>query len=288
MQKGLRIKKKRFRAAMYMAGVAFLCAALTLILLVFRGGKVSDANQEASEVAAVVEDWSSTVTSQLWVVNDKQSLPFSYEPELMVSIRDSSVMLVNEAATAFALMVNAMEDPVIPANGYISASAQQNLYETKKNEYREQGYSEERVNTTIRGEYMPGGKDEHQLGLTVDVCADTSLSLDYNFQNTLQGKWLLENAWRYGFVFRDQGETEMIYKPWQLRYVGKVHAQILHETGYSIEDYLDFLEEQEIYYVSAVDENLVIYFTDSLQGIPHTIKEVTGDNAGHYIVTCYQ
>lgn len=288
MQRRLRRKQKLPRFAMYLGGAALLCAALTLIFLVFHEKEVSDMDSEASEVAAAVEDWTTSVTSQLWVVNEEHTLPSSYEPDMMVAVSESNVMLVNEAATAFSLMVNAMEDPVVPANGYISASAQQNLYETKIEEYREQGYSDERVKITIRGEYMPGGQDEHQLGLTVDVCADDTLSLDYNFQDTEQGKWLLENSWKYGFVFRDYGETDIIYKPWQLRYVGKVHAQNMYELEYSIEEYLEYLEEQEIYYVSVNGESLVIYFRESLTGIPHAIKEVTGDNAGHYIITCYQ
>lgn len=287
MRRDTRRKKKLQRYALSIGGFALVCAIFTLGFLVFQKDTDEEIN-EVSQVAATVDDWSKTITSQTWIVNTERTLPLSYEPEMLVSVSETNVMLVNEAATEFARMVNAMEEPVVPANGYISSAAQQNLYETKREEYRNQGYTEERIEVSMRTEYMPGGKDEHQLGLTVDVCADETLSLDYEFQETEQGQWLLENSWKYGFVFRDQGEVDGIYKPWQLRYVGKVHAQILHELNFSLEEYLSYLEEKEIYYVSAAGESLVIYFRSTLEGIAHSIKEVSGDNAGNYVIVCYQ
>lgn len=279
------------KLAMIIGGAALICAAFTLIFLVLNRKVEPQVDTEASQVAATVDEWTDSVTTQLWLVDAAHELPVSYVPDSLASIGSSNVQVVAEAARAFALMNEAMEEPVVPANGYISAAAQQNLYDTKLKEYMDQGYSKERATLTIMGDYLPGGQDEHQLGLTIDVCADESLNLDYEFQNTSQGKWLLENSWKYGFVFRDHGNTDAIYKPWQLRYVGLTHAQILWELGYSLEEYLAELEEKKIYYVSSVGNahtDLVIYFQDSLENIPEMIKEVSGDNAGHYIITCYQ
>ena len=65
-------------------------------------------------------------------------------------------------------------------------------------------------------------------------------------QEDLEGqKWLMENCWRYGFILRYPKDkidiTGIIYEPWHYRYVGLEVAKELHESGLTLEEYMDSL-----------------------------------------------
>ena len=74
------------------------------------------------------------------------------------------------------------------------------------------------------------GYSEHQTGLAVDL---NSISDD--FQYTSEGKWVNDNAWRYGFILRYPKSKESItgykYESWHLRYVGEDLASKLYNNG---------------------------------------------------------
>ncbi|GIW08792.1 MAG: hypothetical protein KatS3mg060_3597 [Dehalococcoidia bacterium] len=65
------------------------------------------------------------------------------------------------------------------------------------------------------------GHSEHQLGTAIDFAsAENGYELDESFANTREGKWLLANATRYGFVLSYPAGAESItgyaYEPWAL------------------------------------------------------------------------
>lgn len=79
---------------------------------------------------------------------------------------------------------------------------------------------------------------EHQLGLSVDINADTDkCSSEKVYQ------WLDENAYKYGFVKRypeDKTDiTEISNEPWHYRYVGTTVAKIMKEENLCLEEYLE-------------------------------------------------
>lgn len=87
------------------------------------------------------------------------------------------------------------------------------------------------------------GHSEHQLGTTVDF---TSPSVHYElaegFSQTPEGRWLGENAHRYGFIMSypegKEGITGYAYEPWHFRYVGVEAARSIHQQGLTLEAYL--------------------------------------------------
>lgn len=279
-RRGNKMDRKLFGALLF--GVVALIVLLITVVIVDKKNKPGQVPEDVVEDE--VDSWTEKVTNWLWMVDEEHALPISFEPDNLEEMENTGIRLQTEALKAFTQMTSVMDTPVFAANGYISASAQQNLYESKFQEFLDEGYTQERAAMAIKEYYSPGGQDEHQLGLTVDVCADSERKLDYEFRSTDQGRWLSEHAWEYGFVFRSES------KPWQIRYVGDVHAQIMHEQGLSLEEYLSYLQEKGTLYVSVGQANLdlVIYYTDTLDKIPFAIKEVSGDNNGHYIVTCYR
>ena len=69
------------------------------------------------------------------------------------------------------------------------------------------------------------GFSEHQLGLAADVSAvGQGCVIRACFGSTRAGKWLANNAHRFGFIVRYQkNQTEITgynYEPWHLRFVG--------------------------------------------------------------------
>jgi zinc D-Ala-D-Ala carboxypeptidase len=87
------------------------------------------------------------------------------------------------------------------------------------------------------------GHSEHQLGTTVDV---TSASAGYRlvpaFGQTAEGRWLAENAHRFGFIISYPENMEhitgYIYEPWHIRWIGVEMAQDVYRSGLTLHEYL--------------------------------------------------
>lgn len=83
---------------------------------------------------------------------------------------------------------------------------------------------------------------EHQTGLAIDV---SSINANYSTGSTLanskEGKWLAENAYKYGFIIRyPKGKEDITgfdYDPSQIRYVGIELATYLYENNLVLEEY---------------------------------------------------
>lgn len=87
------------------------------------------------------------------------------------------------------------------------------------------------------------GHSEHQTGLAVDVVAcDGGCGSHDGFKGTPEAAWLVDNAWRHGFIVRyEDGATATTgysWEPWHLRYVGTELAAAYHDGGYgTLEDF---------------------------------------------------
>ena len=60
-------------------------------------------------------------------------------------------------------------------------------------------------------------------------------------------EWLCDNAWKFGFILRyPEDKTDVTgysFEPWHYRYVGRAAAEVIHEEGLCLEEYLEGLEE---------------------------------------------
>ncbi|MHB8660745.1 MAG: M15 family metallopeptidase [Minisyncoccota bacterium] len=77
------------------------------------------------------------------------------------------------------------------------------------------------------------GYSEHQLGTAVDlITTGQSGQLIQNFDQTSAYTWLVDNAYKYGFILSyPKGNSYYIYEPWHWRFVGVKLATDLHTTG---------------------------------------------------------
>jgi len=117
-------------------------------------------------------------------------------------------------------------------SAYRSYDYQQALFQNYAN-----SYGEEAAN---RFSARPG-QSEHQLGTTVDF-GGTAVDLKAAYADTDQGRWLAENAYKYGFAMSyPEGKEEItgyIFEPWHYRYIGPEAAFEWYAAGLSLKEFL--------------------------------------------------
>ena len=81
------------------------------------------------------------------------------------------------------------------------------------------------------------GYSEHHTGLAVDIKAESS---DV-FASSKESKWVLDNAYKYGYILRykksDEDITGIKYESWHYRYVGNEIATYIHDHEMTFEEY---------------------------------------------------
>ena len=127
--------------------------------------------------------------------------------------------------------------------GYRTQEEQQQLLEEKMEAYRNEGKPKSEAKKLAEQWVAVPGTSEHQLGIAVDINADTTKSSS----DSVYG-WLAQNAHKYGFIKRYPSDktdiTGVINEPWHYRYVGKKVALEIYSMGICLEEYIDLLEEK--------------------------------------------
>jgi D-alanyl-D-alanine carboxypeptidase len=134
------------------------------------------------------------------------------------------------------------------------------------------------------------GASEHQTGYALDI-AYNGLTGEA-FANSPQGKWLMENAHKYGFILRypeDKTDiTKISYEPWHYRYVGIPHAYYCYENDLCLEEYISFLAKGGNYSISIDKTDYTVYYATEKDGfidVPAGKScRVSSDNRGGYVV----
>ena len=121
--------------------------------------------------------------------------------------------------------------------GYRTWEEQQQIMDGRIEEYLEEGYDQTEAQQLAEQWVAIPGTSEHQLGIAVDINADTRISSsDQVFS------WLESNAHRYGFIKRYSADksdiTGISNEPWHFRYVGKEAAKEIFGQGLCLEEYL--------------------------------------------------
>lgn len=171
------------------------------------------------------------------ISREKPLKPENYLPKDLRRVSGSSDQLRNEAATALENLLKAGRKDghaLTMLSAYRSYERQQSLFNQYKARYG--------LDYTTRIS-APPGTSEHQIGLAADLgLSNSSCDLKTCFGETAGGKWLADNAQRFGFIIRYPEEGEKItgykYEPWHLRYIGVEHAQAMKNSkAKTFEDY---------------------------------------------------
>lgn len=179
------------------------------------------------------------------LVNKEMNLPADYVPGDLVRPKVRFVFgdqdveksyLRKEAAEALERMFQVAESEGIylfASSGYRSYSRQETIFQTKVNQV-----GEEKALEVVA---YPG-QSEHQTGLAMDITSQSNnFQLTESFAVTPEGKWLAENAHRFGFILRyPKGKEDITgysYEPWHFRYVGEEYAKIIYENNWTLEEF---------------------------------------------------
>ena len=177
------------------------------------------------------------------IANKTYSLPSTYIPEgTHIPLGDMDwcqECIIEEAYQEYARMRDDMQSlgmRVYIGSGYRGYYQQAGLY---------QMYVNSDGQAAADTYSARAGHSEHQTGYAFDIC-----DYDYpgdcieeSYENTPSGKWINENAYRYGYIIRypkgKTDETGYIYEAWHLRYVGEELARKLYNNGdwITMEDY---------------------------------------------------
>lgn len=126
--------------------------------------------------------------------------------------------------------------------GYRTREDQQSIMDSRIQQYEDQGYSAEEAEALAKEYVAIPGTSEHELGISVDINANSNVSSD----NTVY-TWLNENAYKYGFIKRYPENkidiTGINNEPWHYRFVGQKAASEMKELDMCLEEYLDYISE---------------------------------------------
>ena len=175
----------------------------------------------------------------LVVVNKLRALdPIDFAPPILTVMPSSEsldnsreLVLAPSAANALVVMAEQMHaegyGQLFVNSAYRTYDYQVELFESKTRQYGLAG-------ALVRS--AKAGHSEHQTGLAVDVSVPAQgCAIMTCFGETVGGKWVAANSWRFGFIVRYEEETTAItgysYEPWHLRFVGEELATEYSENG---------------------------------------------------------
>ena len=223
--------------------VKILFSLLFLIILCMMAGKVLNSDftllpldNITHHVASEDNGWN------LILVNRNSYIPDDYKVELTELSNGEKVdsriypelqeMFNDARAQGYGLFVR---------EGYRTQEEQQQLLNEKIEAYENEGKSKSEAKKLAEQLVAIPGTSEHQLGIAVDINADTTKSSSDDVYS-----WLAENAHKYGFIKRYPSDktdiTGVINEPWHYRYVGKEAALEIYSQGMCLEEYIDTLE----------------------------------------------
>lgn len=181
------------------------------------------------------------------IVNKSRNLSGSYVPEDLVPLDGIPTSLQNPEVNQLRkvayealkeLFTKAKEEKsfeLYARSGYRSYNTQVSLYNSYVSNHGQEAADKFSAKP---------GQSEHQTGLAMDItCEAMNYLLDVTFGDTEEGKWVAENAHKFGFIIRyPKGKEEITgyqYEPWHLRYVGVTLANEVYESQLTLEEYFE-------------------------------------------------
>ncbi len=181
------------------------------------------------------------------LVNKKRNLPNDYAPSDLEKLSEVPTVLENPEVNQLRsvayeglkeLFKAASEEEgyeLYARSGYRSYNTQTSLYSSYVDSYGQ----------TAADKYSAkAGQSEHQTGLSIDItCEALNFRLDDTFVDTDEGKWVAENAHRFGYIIRypkgKEDITGYLYEPWHIRFLGKELAKEVYDSGLTLEEYFE-------------------------------------------------
>ncbi|WP_223702111.1 M15 family metallopeptidase [Sutcliffiella deserti] len=211
-----------------------------------QGEQVEPSTPEEEAIPVVANPSTITVmVNKFWALPEGYRPPDLIRPNVPFSFGDEKSdrsKLRQEAAESLEMMFADAQSEGIELyarSGFRSYETQNSIFQ---NEIATFGY-EQAVLYVARP-----GTSEHQTGLAMDITAKSvNLELVESFENTVEGKWLANNAHHYGFILRyPKGKTNITgyaFEPWHYRYIGVEIATEIFNKEITLEEYMGDVRE---------------------------------------------
>lgn len=160
-----------------------------------------------------------------------------YIPEDIVPISSKYAYAGNEISNEIYDFYKEMCDAAKEDGITLVATLGYRSYESQKKTY--DNYAKKNGDREADEDVIRPGFSEHQTGLALDILA-LGVSKD-NFASSKASAWLIENAYKYGFILRYPEDKEKItgyeYEPWHYRYVGNEIATKIQKEKITFDEY---------------------------------------------------
>ena len=244
--------------------LALLAAGILVVLAIVYGPKLLAGRQAATQPGATdppttqaptetqvpVESLAPTqmptqapteppVPWNLTLVNAAHPLPEDWTIELTTLRNGTQVdsRIYPDLQAMFDACRAAGMSPIVNS-AYRSTQDQQRILDGYIDDYLAQGYTQEDARTEALKWVARPGTSEHELGLSVDIDAE---SMTYE-DNLEVWSWLSEHCTEYGFILRytaaGEAYTGISPEAWHFRYVGREAAEEIQRSDITLEEYL--------------------------------------------------
>ncbi len=216
------------------------------------------------------EDRATLLTGGMMLVNQWHPLPADFSDAGVVGVGQTTswkvgassndVKLFPQAIEALKWMIQDAETAGLKhyfvSEGYRTMARQQELFDAEKARLEGKYSGETLIDQTKKKVNYPG-TSEYQSGLSFTMglySKDDPSVVKLVFQESDQGKWLTENSWKYGFIFRfplldfpnaawtdKSHKTGVTVKLNMYRWVGTPHATVMRQMDFCLEEYVEYL-----------------------------------------------
>ena len=182
------------------------------------------------------------------LVNPFNRLPYDFTPHALVPIDDAGRTATPETVAAFNKMhqsaANAGFNLVI-SSAYRTIDRQITLFENagglQFEDYHCPTYGAQSI-VQLPLRVAPPGFSEHHTGRALDLVCPNGTLLDRNGPTDM-GRWVAQNAYRYGFIVRYKPDnihiTGYISEPWHITYVTtQISMAMAHGNYQSLEEFV--------------------------------------------------
>lgn len=223
---------------------------------------------------AVTRTRAELMTGGMLLVNAWHSRPEDFDQSGVVSVAktykgDDKIQAKDNNVTLFPNALAALHEALLAAKaegmehylveeGYRTKEKQEEYFNNKMNKLSSK-YSGDALVEAAKKEVNYPGTSEYNSGLAFELRLYDKNDPEVGapkYSTTAQGKWMTENCWKYGIVFRFpqngwplETSTDKSFKTGVsahlnlYRYVGKGNAAIMHYMDFTMEEYIEYLEE---------------------------------------------
>ena len=248
--------------------------------------------------SAVTMSRAELMTGGMLLINEWHSRPEDFDETGVVSVGkfytgDQKIQVKDNNVTLFPNAIAALREALDGAKadglehylveeGYRTYD-QQNTYFQNRVTKLSNKYTGDALIAAAKKEVNYPGTSEYNSGLAFELRLYDRNDPDVGspkYSTTPEGKWMNENCWKYGLVFRfPQNEwpletsTDKSFKTGVsvhlnlYRYVGKGNAAIMHYMDFTMEEYIEYLEEHP---------HIALYVNDKLQY--EVYRQIVGDD----------